>query len=94
MRYIQRVLQHTRPIRRLDAEPEFGKVAPFFVPPKSERRAMVVLKTRGFGPAPVRKFVSTRLRAYRAVQRRKISPQTARQKGEWMEISEILTYAL
>jgi hypothetical protein len=51
---------------------------------------MVGLKTRGFGPAPMRKLVSTRLRACRAVQRRKHIRRRTRQEGEPKQIFGVL----
>ena len=52
VRYIQRILQHTRPIRRMASKPECGKVVPFLMPPKGERLAIVGLKTQVLAPLP------------------------------------------
>ncbi len=48
MRNIQRILQHTRLIRRIAGAVESGEVVPFLIPPKGERLAIVGLKAPSF----------------------------------------------
>ena len=75
VRNIQRILQHTRPIRRIALNTQIGRVVPFRVPPKGERPAIVRLKIASFGML-LPQFGSQMTACVPPSPKRKISPQS------------------
>jgi hypothetical protein len=75
IRNMQRILQHTRLIQRIASALESGENSPFSYSAEWRTPSDCQLKVISFAALSAAKFVRPRLRAYRAVQERKISPQ-------------------